>query len=190
MTTFEETNIWLKTLGADNVDTKNTAQLERLRSAYRTFWERAIVLSREIQRDVPNLTLHDESHFSALWSRADQIAGPSLTLSPLEVFVLGGAILLHDNANSLAAFDGGLAALKTTPEWKDALAEWANKNDSPIDESLLSPEASSSILFEVLRGLHAERAQTLAGLSFEVGGNTFRLIEDDQLRTHVGEIMG
>lgn len=187
MATFEDSGIWLRSMGSV-ANSIASDQVERLRASYRAFWKNASVLSREIQRDVPNLTLHDEAHFDALWSGIDQIAGPDLTLTPLEIFVLGGAILLHDNANSLAAFEGGLPELRKTAEWKDAAVEWAERNGS--DTTIQTPEASSAILFEVLRSLHAERAQTLAGLRVEVGGNSFHLIEDDQLRTHVGGIIG
>lgn len=189
MSTFEHTNIWLRSL-SDNANAMENAQIERLRTSYRAFWNNAIVLSGEIQRDVPNLTLHDEAHFDALWSRVDQIVGPDIFLTPLEVFVLGGAILLHDNANSIAAFKGGVEALRNTAEWKDATMEWAERNGCLGDVKALPPEASSAILFEVLRSLHAERAGTLAGLTFETGGKAYHLIEDDQLRTHLGDIMG
>lgn len=165
-------------------------QIERLKNSYRAFWKNAVVLSREIQRDVPNLTLHDEAHFDALWSRVDQIAGPDLVLTPLELFVLGGAILLHDNANSLAAFEGGVDELRATPEWRDAAAEWVERSGCTTDTAQLPDEAISSILFDVLRSLHAERATSLAGLSVSNGGYTVRLIEDDLLRNHAGDIMG
>ena len=171
MATYEDTGIWLRSLG-DVSDSKYGAQRERLRAAYRVFWANAVVLSREIQRDVPNLTLHDKAHFDALWSAADQIAGPELTLTPVEAFVLGGAILLHDNANSLAAFTGGLEALRQTPEWQDALVEWTDNSDTKLDLGALSPEVLSAVLFDVLRSLHAERALTLAGLSFKNGERT------------------
>lgn len=189
MATFEQTNIWLRTMAA-GADATINQQIERLKSSYRSFWKNAILLSREIQRDVPNLTLHDEAHFDALWNRVDQIAGPDLAFTPMELFVLGGAILLHDNANSLAAFEGGLEELRITPEWKDAAAEWTERSGSTTNVADLPPEALSAVLFEVLRSLHAERATTLAGLSVSSGGQVFRLIEDDQLRTHAGDIMG
>lgn len=189
MATFESKSIWLRSMG-DAAGKESDAQLERLRAAYRSFWKNATVLSQEIQRDVSNLTLHDEAHFDALWSRVDQIAGPNLILTPLEIFVLGGAILLHDNANSLAAFEGGLAELRKTSEWQDAAMEWFERNGGSVDLESLPSEASSSILFEVLRSLHAERASTLAGLSFTSGGQTFHLVDDDQLRAHVGDVMG
>lgn len=186
---FESKNIWLRSMSCAT-DSAHSAQIKRLKASYGRFWSNAIVLARQIQHDVKNLTLHDESHFEALWERVDQIAGSDLVLSPLEVFVLGGAILLHDNANSLAAFKGGIEELRKTPEWRDAAAEWTNKNEGRDEAASLGAEATSAILFEVLRSLHAERAETLANLSFENGGQTFHLIEDDQLRTHLGDIIG
>ncbi|PZW63881.1 histidine kinase/DNA gyrase B/HSP90-like ATPase [Pseudomonas sp. URMO17WK12:I1] len=189
MATFEQTNIWLRTM-AEGGDPTVNQKVERLKSSYRSFWNNAILLSREIQRDVPNLTLHDEAHFDALWNRMDQIAGPDLVITPMELFVLGGAILLHDNANSLAAFEGGLEELRITPEWKDAAAEWVERSGNSTSAESLPPEALSAILFEVLRSLHAERAMTLAGLSISSNGRVFHLIEDDLLRTHAGDIMG
>lgn len=189
MATYENTGIWSRSLGEVS-DLKYNAQRERLRTAYRAFWNNATVLSRAIQRDVPNLTLHDEAHFDALWSAADQIAGPELMLTPLEIFVLGGAILLHDNANSLAAFPGGLDELRRTPEWQDALVERGGESGSESDLDALPSETLSAVIFEVLRSLHAERALNLASLSFKNGEQTVHLIEDEQLRTHLGEVMG
>lgn len=188
MGAYEQTGLWRRALdeGADAPQAR-----ERLRAAYRAFWKNAVALSREIQRDVPNLTLHDETHFEALWARADQIAG-ALVLTPLEAFVLGGAILLHDNANSIAAFEGGLAALRATPTWQDAATDWKMRaqgdSDTLVDDD--SQIAQAAILFEVLRGLHAERASSLAGFKVSIDGRTFHLIEDDQFRAHLGDIIG
>lgn len=186
---YQSTNLWARAFGSDV--TSEQQQRDRLSAAYRSFWANAVTLSNQIQRDVPNLTLHDEAHFEALWSRADQIAG-AIDFSPLEVFVLGGAILLHDNANSIAAFTGGLDELKATAEWKDAAADWVNKHRSQGDDEPEpdSAEAQRAILFEVLRGQHAERAETLADLKFGVGGDDVRLFEDDQLRRHLGRVIG
>lgn len=186
---YQSTTLWERAFGPDA--TSDREKRDRLVGAYRSFWSNAVILSNQIQRDVPNLTLHDEAHFEALWERADQIAG-ALVLSPLEVFVLGGAILLHDNANSIAAFAGGLAELENTPEWKDAAAEWMNKrsSDSAGEQGAESPEAKAAILFDVLRGQHAERAETLADLKFHVEGDEVRLFEDDQLRRHLGRVIG
>ncbi|MDR7221601.1 ATP-binding protein [Aminobacter aminovorans] len=185
---YQHTGLWSRVLASKRHD-PNALAKERLRTAYRQFWDNAVTLSRQIQRDLPSLTLHDEAHFEALWSRADQIAGSDYELNPLETFVLGGAILLHDAANSAAAFPGGLAEIRSTPEWNDAAAEWIDRND--LDPSLALPsQAIGPVLFETLRSIHAERAETLATLEVRHGDQHFRLIQDDQLRTHLGGLIG
>lgn len=162
---------------------------ERLRVAYGQFWNNAVTLSREIQKSVPNLTLHDEAHFNSLWERADQIAGPEYEFTPLEVFVLGGSILLHDAANSVASFAGGIDEIKASPEWRDAAAEWIERQ-TESSTSTLPISAEESVLFETLRALHAQRAETIASMEVVAGVNRFYLIGDDQLRTHLGNLIG
>jgi hypothetical protein len=187
MNNHECTHLWSRGLAA-SANEPNGAVKERLRVAHRQFWSNATTLAREIQRDVPNLTLHDEAHFEALWARADQIAG-NLELTPLETFVFGGAILLHDTANSVAAFPGRLGEIEATPEWRDAAAAWRDRAGTE-PHAALPAEAATIVLFEALRALHAERAQTLAGFAVEVDGRQTHLLQDDQLRTHLGPLIG
>ena len=185
MAQFEELGLWHRNIG----DGAASAKREQLRASYRQFWENAVELSREIQRDLPQLTLHDDRHFEALWARADQIAGPDFQLTPLEVFVFGGAILLHDAANSLAAFPGRMDAIAATPEWRDALAQWADRQDGkgPFEPDA---EAKRDLLLETLRAIHAERARELADLEVEFAGRRHHLLSDGQLRTHLGGLIG
>src|SRR5689334_6037626 len=89
--------------------------LSRLQASYQRFWDNACVLAGQIQKDLPTLTIHDEVHFDSLWERASEIAGPDLLLNPLEAFILGGAILLHDAANTVAAFENGISDIEKTP---------------------------------------------------------------------------
>jgi len=53
----------------------------------------------------------------SLWEVASLLAA-GVPIDPLEAFVFGGAVLLHDLANCVAAFQGGLADLRG-PEWND-----------------------------------------------------------------------
>ena len=164
--------------------------LDRLIVAYRHFWGNAVTLAAQIQKSVPGLTLHDEAHFDALWARADQIAGEQYELNPLELFVLGGAILLHDNANSVAAFAGGLDEIKATPEWADAVVDWRERQPKGALMDPLPASATNAILFDTLRSIHADRALTLADMNVHVDGSTHHLIPDDGLRRHLGELIG
>ena len=181
---YETTGLWRRAMAMRDGDA-DALPRERLRVAYRQFWDNAVTLSREVQKSVPGLTLHDEAHFEALWGRADQIAGPGLALTPLETLALGGAILLHDAANSVAAFPGGMAEIRATPEWRDAAAERGLAPDEPLPSDL-----EAGVLLDALRSLHAQRAETIPTMEVAAGGERFHLLPDAQLRAHLGGLMG
>lgn len=185
---FENCGLWQRALTAD--DQTYTAQLETLRATYRRFWTNGCHLAGRIAADLPGLTLHDESHFSALWERADQIAGDGLVLTPLEAFVFGGAILLHDAANTVSAFPGGLDEVQASPEWRDAVATLGGDPDAEGHE--LSDELRNNALLTALRSLHAKRAEGLGNFSVTdpTSGQVSYLIQDDVLRTHLGPVIG
>jgi len=180
---FENTNIWQKSMSSAEGDPHAELKAD-LCSDYRGFWKRAVTLSGQIQKDLPNLTLHDETHFNALWEVADLIIGPDYSLNPLELYVLGGAILMHDIANCIVAYEQGLETIKNTPEYQDAIADVYAESSDP------SEEKESYALFETLRALHAERAQDMANFSIKIGPNSQYLIENGQLREHYGPIIG
>lgn len=185
MAQFEGLGLWSRNLGNGPFPAKR----EQLRASYRQFWDNAVELSREIQRDLPQLTLHDDRHFEALWARADQLAGPNFELTPLEVFVFGGAILLHDAANSLAAFPNRHASVEASQEWHDAVAQWRERQEG---NDVIEPDAEArrGLLLETLRAIHAERASSLADFEVECAGRRHYLVGDDQLRTHLGGLIG
>jgi hypothetical protein len=108
VTDFRRSELWQSTLKARNEDL-HESQRARLRTAYETFWERGVELAQRISTDVPDLTLHDKRHLAALWDRASQLTGPGYPINPLEAFVFGGAVLLHDAGQAVAAYEGGLA---------------------------------------------------------------------------------
>ena len=70
------------------------------------------------------MTVHDISHLDALWDTASSVAEGAVNVNSAEAFVLGASILLHDAAMSLAAYPGGLAEVRTTVAWKDAVARF------------------------------------------------------------------
>lgn len=118
---FERTKLWQQGLAPRHVDADANAR-ERLRSAFYRMREQAAAIAAEIGRDQPDLTVHDVTHLDALWEMADLILGDGHVLSPCEVFVLGGAILCHDLANGTAAYPGGLAQVRDSDAWRDAVA--------------------------------------------------------------------
>jgi hypothetical protein len=195
MMPFENTHLWKNAFSADASPAEERSR-ERLRVMYRLFWERTVELSRTIQNDLPDLTLHDERHFTALWERAAILAGTKLQINPLEAFVFGGAILLHDAGHALATYRGGLNELRQTPQWRDKLTMYLRSPDGEpaTKEALANPPdgISRQVLFDTLRALHAQKAVQLAmfGVISPKTGDTLHLIEDGELRHHLGEVIG
>jgi hypothetical protein len=189
----EQCSIWKSTLAQKNADPQR-ADRERLRSSFMSFRDRASLLAVEIAKDLPDLTLHDVSHLDALWEVASQITGPNFLLTPAEGYVLGGSILLHDLAMSVAATPGGFAAIKSDVRWRDSIFAYfrANESREPTKEDLESPppEVRSFVVFSILRQLHAENAEHLAFSQFGTESSIQYLIEDTELRQTFGRIIG
>jgi len=112
--TLTNCSLWRATF-ASRDGGQYAAERERLRTAFLNFRERAGHLAGEIRKDLPSLTVHDLSHLDALWEIASTIVGDTYVFTPSEAFVLGGAILLHDLAMSVAATEGGYCTIKQDP---------------------------------------------------------------------------
>ena len=190
-----ETRLWAESLGAKCKSADAERSRERLVAALGLFRERATELAGEIARDHPEFTVHDERHFDALWDLADRIAGPSVTLTPTEAFVFGGATLIHDLGMASAAYVGEQTSVRDDPRWADRVA-WVLRNDlgrSPSDEEIASPsdEVMQAATAELLRELHAERAEKLATATWQgEGDESFALLEDKELRKAYGPTIG
>jgi hypothetical protein len=129
------------------------------------------------------MTVHDISHLDALWDTTSSVAEGAVNVNPAEAFVLGASILLHDAAMSLAAYPGGVAEVRTTIAWKDAVARLALASDEGAGESFDIENPPNGIVQrivpDVLRRLHAERAEELAEQAWPAAdGAQVYLIED------------
>jgi hypothetical protein len=192
--TIEETTLWRASFS--NAEFKiHEASVSTLRECLLSMRERAAHLVSLIPQDIPGLTVHDVTHLDALWETASLIAGENYPLNPAEAFVFGAAVLLHDAAMSLAAYPGGLEELKTTPQWRDAVANrLLAENGGEIDENHLnapSERIEKLALADVLRELHASRARELPFVAWPVaGGSREHLIQNSDLRTTYGDIIG
>jgi hypothetical protein len=123
------------------------------------------------------------------------VAGPDYHLTPTEAFVLGGAFLIHDLGMGLAAYPEGIKALRGEPEWRDTLTSaWqSEKGRFPNPEELGEPpaEVERSATEQMLRVLHAQRAERLALTSWRTeGGATYHLIDNPELRRKFGPTIG
>lgn len=186
-TQIEKTKLWSISLGLKDTDSENEIKKERLRSVLQRFREHVGALTTRIAAAFPQLTIHDVTHLDALWETADLVAGDRYPLNPMEAFVLGGAILLHDAANCFEAYEGGRDSVRGTLAWKDAFAaELSNSHEKSKEE------IEQYCDFYAIRLLHAEQAKMLGEREWKTPDSTVSifLIEDMDLRSRYGALIG
>lgn len=185
---FETTDLWKRSLGHES---QNIRHIEQLRTAFRIFRDRVAHLLSKIAAAVPDLTVHDITHVDALWETASLIVGRQYPINPMEGFVLGGAMLLHDAAICFEAYDNGREGLRTTIQWQDALATERKRNEER-EKPLSNPEMETAADFTALRLLHGEQATKLVEhqWSDRDGRTKLFLIDDSELRERYGSIIG
>ena len=121
------------------------------------------------------------------WTRcgdvAGVIAGDEFPLNPLEAYVFGCAVLLHDAGLCFEAFAGGRAAVRETVQWRDARQRLASLE--------LAGDADREADFAALRSLHAGQAARLGTSAWHAeDGSTVYIIDDPDLREHYGSLIG
>jgi hypothetical protein len=191
---FRQTWLWRQAFQTPRSDS-TTEEQEYFRTQFLSIRERAAQLVSRIAGELPGMTVHDISHLDALWDTASSVAEGAISVNPAEAFVLGASILLHDAAMSLAAYPGGLAEVRTTVAWKDAIAHLAlasvESGHGRIDVDNPPDAIVHRILPDVLRRLHAERAEELAEQAWGMAdGTQMFLIEDSELRRFYGPAIG
>jgi len=169
---------------------------QRLGVAFESFRAKADLLAREIPKDVQQLTDHSIDHMDDLWEMADIILDGRVELNAAEAFIFGGAVLLHDLANTVAAFPRGLEDLYGK-EWDDLVhAAYSKKFDRrPTAEECRRPHESvyPDILLTRLRQTHARQAEALAIQGFYRQDGTegrVHLLDDEALRQDLGVLIG
>ena len=191
---FRQTWLWRQAFQTPRSDSTPEEQ-DYFRTHYLSIRERAGQLVSRIAADMPGLTVHDISHLDALWDTASSVAEGAVNVNPAEAFVLGASILLHDAAMSLAAYPGGISDLKKTLAWRDAVARLALASEETGKERFDVANAPEGVvkrvLPNVLRQLHAERAEELAQQAWKSpDGSAVHLVEDTDLRTFYGPTIG
>ncbi|MCK8493158.1 ATP-binding protein [Spirosoma sp. RP8] len=192
MDSYERTSLWQKTLAYQGQEDPHNAERETLRNAYKLFRDKAQILASEINRSLPDFTVHDITHIDALWEMADLVTDCPYPLTPTEAFVLGGAFLIHDLGMGLAAYQNGIEQLRDNQTWKDTLAAILKRNGQSPNTPL--ENISTAFLNEadsvMLRTLHAKHAVSLAESPFIYNGNQYYLIENLELRQSFGHYIG
>ena len=174
----EQSPLWQRTFSTS----PQHSGVERLVVSLRNARERVALLSSRIVGSLPSLTQHDVSHLDGLWTVASTIAGDDYDLNPVEGYVFGMALLIHDAALCYEAYDGGQAKVRATSQWRDAYhRRLANQGHADLDETD----------FEALRALHASQAETLATTAWQSSNaDPSYIIDDADLRTHYGPLIG
>lgn len=184
MAGYENTSLWQSSLGKRLGNDQHFKERDFFRVNYESLREKARCLGGEINRTLPEYTVHDITHLDALWEMASLICGEDYKLNPAEAFVLGGAFLIHDLGMGIAAYPQGVNSLKDTVLWTDTFSHLKKRRagtDSEIEKETLEI---------ILRSLHAKHAEKLALASWGEGSNIEYLIDDPTLRDDYGVIIG
>lgn len=176
-------SLWL---AAFNEEHEHSELVHRLMATLTSMRAKSDQLSSLVRSDFPSLTAHDISHLDALWEVGSTICGGGYPLNPLEAFILGAAILLHDSALSFSAYEGGEESLRKTTLWKDHFSYFDRLNTGDAGD-----RASDNADFATIRDLHAKECQSLAVREWRKQGRpTAYLIDDTHLREHFGHLVG
>lgn len=183
---MQQTGLW-ESAFADRAGDPFSNQRKRLSAALLTFRTNIVPIVKRIEEVLPGLTLHDITHLDSLWETADLVAGENYPLNPLEAFVFGSAVLLHDSAMCWEAYANGQSGVRNTNEWKDAYADECDRSPAKDDA-----ERKAIADFAALRALHAHQAAKLPEMAWKHPdtGQELYLIEDAQLRTELGGLAG
>jgi hypothetical protein len=183
---FQETGLWRSSLAPVSNDPFEQHRT-RLRAALISCREKIIPIVERIAHVLPGLTVHDITHLDALWESADLIAGEDYPLNPLEGFVFGLSVLLHDSAMCWQAYENGRDGVRSSIEWQDA---YAHECDLSPNQSEDARQAAAD--FSALRALHAHQAEKLTEISWKHPDTSqiMYLIDDTLLRTEIGPLAG
>ncbi len=173
---MEESQLWRRTF-TESEDQRVNRLITSLYGAR----DRVGQLTTRIASSLPTLTMHDLSHLDGLWTVAGTIVGDKFSLNPLEGYLFGTAVLLHDAALCFEAYSGGQSAVRETVQWKDAHNR-LRANQSVVD--------LAAVDFEALRNLHALRAANLAIEPWDIEGCPQYIIDDVDLRNQYGPLIG
>lgn len=181
---YQRSKLWRTLVTAANEgDYKREAS--ELIAAYQTSWERASALSSRISHDLPGLTLHDDKHLSAVWSCSELLIGQDAQLNPIEIFVLGMSILIHDIGHTQIAYSGRIDEIRSSTTYKDILSTKFS------EEHQLTPDEEQLVLFDTLRQMHAQQASEILLMKYDGDQDTpLFILQDQYLRENLADRIG
>jgi hypothetical protein len=188
--------IWSQAFDETSMNEHETNVARSLAASFETFRSHAELLAAKIAVDVPQLTDHSVRHLDRLWHVASTIVGNDQPLNAVEAYILGGAFLLHDLGNSVAAQKAGIESLKG-PHWDDLIVSLflSTQHRRPSAAELECPpaEIERQAIFHRLREVHAKAAEALACEGFVRHDNPderIYLIDTQWMRDEFGHLIG
>lgn len=187
---YSETRVFKSAF--DSQQNEHDTYRSLLAESLASFRKRVGELITTVPAEVPGLTVHDLTHMDALWEMLDILVDGGYPLNPAEVYVLGGAILLHDSAMTIHAYKGGIEDVKKCDEYTDALSYFQSNSNLKVDCSEYELASQKYATSATLRLKHAEQAQALAtqDWSDKFNGDARYLIENSELREHYAYSIG
>lgn len=180
----QNSNLWKCAFNSTH-DKEFHEQISLLESSFFSMRDKASQLVGNIKSDFPDLTIHDITHLDALWEMADILCGDEIKLNPLETFIFGAAILIHDSALCFAAFNGQ-EQLRNEKYWKDYF-NFLKRKKTNEDGVILGKEAD----FATIRKLHASQANKLIIMEWKFKGRTtISLLENSKLKNNLQQSIG
>ncbi|HBE9179424.1 TPA: ATP-binding protein [Serratia fonticola] len=180
---LDDMPLWKRTLGCKDNGNQN---IEFLRIAFLEMRSNVEKLVKDINAELPGLTVHDITHLDALWRVANEIIGDEYPINPAEAFVLGGAFLLHDAAHVLIAYPEGLKSIKKTILWNDLVYQKHNGKE-PLANSI----EEKDLIFKIIRQLHSRQAHELLSMSWKVSeGQELFILSNPELRNYYADLIG
>ena len=177
---MKNTDLWARSFADENDDS-----VKRLIASLDSVRENALHLTGRIAESLPGLTVHDISHLDAIWDVASIIAGDEFELNPLEAYVFGCSVLLHDAGLCFEAYSGGEAAVRETIQWRDAFHRLSTAPET------LHRNVHQEADFEAVRSLHAQQAVKLATEPWPCrDGEPLYFIADPLLRENYAQLIG
>lgn len=179
--TIENTTIWNNAFGS------NLSECESLlKSSFIESRKKVSQLVNRVTGDFSDLTIHDITHLDKLWEMSDFLLNDKFQLNPLEAYILGISILLHDSALTFSAYENGMNTIRNDIFWKDTFAKLKFEQADTTEE-----EISKISDFLTIRKLHASQAEVLSTMSWSnPDGQELYLIDDFNLRNSIGKLCG
>lgn len=176
---FMNTELWQRCF-VRPLDGINKLEISRLETALLIIRKRALSISSLIQGDLKQYTPHDITHLDDLWECISKVMHEEISINPLEGFILGCVIYIHDLALT-ANFYSSKAEIEAEELYQNFLAYY-KRNEYELPEE--------HAINDFLRANHAIKIVDWHTFMYRADNRPFFLLEDSELLIDYGRIIG